>query len=78
MATPRKLPIHKRFPNQWSTKSVVYTPQTRLEIEGPLSEEVGMLVLALLTSVKKAKDPTILADMKALTDKLLPKEAGRG
>lgn len=73
MPTPKKVPVHKRYPNQWCAKSVIYTPKTRIEIEGPLSNEVGELVLALFTCVKQVQKPENVEAIKALTQALTAK-----
>jgi hypothetical protein len=45
----RSVPLNKRYPNQWSTRTVFYTPQgSRVDIEGPLPKEAGQLALHLM------------------------------
>lgn len=70
----RKLPLRERFPNQWCTRSTVYTPMTRIEFEGPLPDYVGELLIAVLAGHRKSeKDPALRRAMKALQNRLLPK-----
>lgn len=69
----RKVPFHKRFPNQWCTRSVIYTPMTRIEFTGPIDEEVGKLILTLLSHRKKVELPATQKAIKAFNEQLSAK-----
>lgn len=71
MTAAKRLPLPKRFPNQWSTKFTLYTDKgSKIEGEGPLSPEAGRLMLACFV----AREPTAnqLARMAALSEELMP------
>ena len=59
--------MHKRFPNQWSIVSKVWTPHaTRVEVSGLLQKEAGELILAILCNPKPT--PAMLKAMRDLTE----------
>jgi hypothetical protein len=71
MALPKKrpLPLNKRYPHQWSTRSVFYTPKGgRMEIEGPLPLEIGQLAFALLWTAKMT--PQLREKLQAFYEEL--------
>lgn len=71
MPAGRKLPLPKRFPNQWSTKARLYTETGAfIEFEGPIPTEAGRLVLAAL--VKHKPTPDQLSRMAELAEELMP------
>lgn len=69
----RKVPLHKRFPNQWCTRSVIHTPMTRIEFTGPIDEETGKLILTLLSHRKKVQLPATQKAIKTFNEKLSAK-----
>lgn len=67
--THRYVSFTNRYPNRWSTRASVWTPKgTKMEIEGPLPEAVGELVLAALSTPDP--DPKLAASMKRLAKRL--------
>jgi hypothetical protein len=69
----RKVPLHKRFPNQWCTRSVIYTPMTRIEFTGPIDKETGKLILTLLSSGAKVRLPATQKAIRAFNEQLSAK-----
>lgn len=68
---PGRLPLPKRFPNRWVADTTVWTPDRyKLEIKGPIREEVGSLLIALLCV--QDFTPMQLQTMRALKEGILP------
>lgn len=64
-------PWRQRYPNEWCTKSVVYTPERgRVEATTRLAPEAGALLIALLVTTPNAEQR---ATMTTLADSLLPR-----
>lgn len=75
VAKKRPLPLNKQFPNQWSTRTVFYTPKgSRIEIGGPLPTETAQLAFHLmclpkLTPKLQSKLQSFYDDLVAMTNK---------
>lgn len=69
----KRLPLTKEFPGKYVTRSKVWTPTgASIGFEGWIEKETAELILACLGSSRRMT-PAVRAEMKSLTDKLMPK-----